>query len=603
MLDLDCSDPAKRPGLDDDAASEARAPLGTLFNLLLNTLQDVSFSSAPIEDIRARLKDLAGRLATGQLQLAVVGQFKRGKSTLLNALLGVPLLPSAITPLTAIPTFLREGQRLELITEYADGKQDQRIAASSEELSTLLFERVTEDGNPRNQARIAKVDVCLDSPLLRSGIVLIDTPGIGSTRLHNTEAARAALPECDMALFVVSPDPPITEVELAYLREIKRVSSEIIIILNKIDLVDGDDRARSEQFLSDTVLEGAGISTAWFFSVSARKGLAAKIAGNENGITESGLHTLEHYILTFAHTRQREVLEAAVAKKATALIEESLFEINARLAILKMPIADLSDRLARFTAASAEFERERRASQDLLNGDRTRLLSELDEKAAALRVATRDKLMARANGLLAQENSEADIAAQFETDVPELFQAEFEQFEYQTRVSLSEILGEHQKRSDRLIGSVRQLAASLLDIPYTAPMADEAFQPKKLPYWVTVPRESMASAPNIIETLLPATVRLGRARERVRCRIDEVVTRNVENLRWSLRQNLEMAVRSFQSQLDERLALSEEATRSAMRAAIQKRSHAENEMRFDLVKIEEMKGRLSAMKVRMKEFA
>lgn len=577
--------------------------MDALFVTLQNILQELPFRSAAIEGVQARLDSLSERLAKGQLQIAILGQFKRGKSTLLNALIGAPVLPSAVTPLTAIPTFLREGHHFELVTEYTDGKQERRTVESSTELSALLFERVTEDGNPHNRAGIARVHVSLDSPFLRPGTVLIDTPGIGSTNLHNTEAARAALPECDMALFVVSPDPPITEVEIAYLREIQKASDEIVIILNKVDLVEGGDRVRSEKFLSDTVLERAGVSTAWFFSVSARKALAAKASGDEKGLAESGLHALERYILTFAQTKKQEVLEAAVAKKAAALIADAIFEVGARLAMLKMPIADLTDRLTRFTTACADFERERKACQDLLIGDRGRLLSDLDKKASALRAVARNRLEEHANGLLTQGKSEAEIAAQFETDVPELFQAEFEQFESQVRAFLSGILGEHQERSDHLIGSVRQLAANLLEIPYTAPVAEDAFQLKKIPYWVTVPRVSLVSAPNIIESLLPATVRLDRTRERLRRHIGEIVTRNVENLRWALRQNLEMAVCTFQLQIDEKLALAEGATRSAMQAAIQRRSHVEDETGLELAKIDETKGRLTTVKDRMEEFA
>jgi ribosome biogenesis GTPase A len=576
-----------------------------LFDLLADSqkeLQKLSFRSAPIEGLEKRLQNLSGRLAKSQLQLAVLGQFKRGKSTLLNALIGAPLLPSGVTPLTAIPTFLRHGQRFELITEYSDGRKERHPADTYAELSALLFERVTEDGNPHNKAGIVRVDVFLDSPLLRSGIVLIDTPGIGSTNLHNTEAAKAALPECDMALFVVSPDPPITEVELAYLRDIQEVSTATIIALNKIDLVDGEDRKRSEQFLSDTVLDGAGTKTAWFFSVSARKGLAAKTAGEEKGVAESGLHTLENYIQTFAQTKQRDVLEAAIAKKAAALIGEILFEIDTRVAMLKMPVADLTDRLARFTAARTDFEREQKASQDLLAGDRTRLLLDLDEKAAALRAQALDRLIKHASGLLVQGKSEGEIGEGLERYVPELFQAEFERVESEARASLSAALGEHQERGDRLIGRVRQLAASLLEIPYSAPVAEEAFQPTKTPYWVTIPREALISSPNIIETLLPATVRLDRARDRMRRRLDEIITRNVENLRWALRQNLEMAFRAFQSQLNESLALAEGATRSAMEAAIQKRSRTEGETELELTRMDDVRRRLAEIKAQTEEF-
>jgi hypothetical protein len=87
----------------------------------------------------------------------------------------------------------------------------------------VLFRTIfTEDGNPENRYGIIKVDVFLPSPLLRNGVVLIDTPGIGSTYLHNTAATMNFLSQCDAALFLISADPPLTQVELNFLTEAKK---------------------------------------------------------------------------------------------------------------------------------------------------------------------------------------------------------------------------------------------------------------------------------------------------------------------------------------------------------------------------------------------
>jgi hypothetical protein len=108
---------------------------------------------------RRRLSALAERLQQGRLQLAVVGQFKRGKSTLLNALLEARVLPSAVTPLTAIATFLRNGKALKLISEDAQGRREEKICSSTDELRALLQARVTEDGNPHNRLGLSRVEV------------------------------------------------------------------------------------------------------------------------------------------------------------------------------------------------------------------------------------------------------------------------------------------------------------------------------------------------------------------------------------------------------------------------------------------------------------
>ena len=597
---------SRREDLERDRTAAALVapgvPTDSVGDLLRTACDSFPFQSPGIDYIQARLRALLARLETEQLQIAVVGQFKRGKSTLLNALLGSPILPSAITPLTAIPTFLRGGGELELTTEYSEGRTEQLPVNNIDALTALLRERVTEDGNPHNRAGIAKVEVRADTPLLRAGIVLVDTPGIGSTFAHNTEAAKAALPECDVAIFVVSPDPPITAVELAYLQEIRDVSNGIVIVLNKIDLVEGEDRVRSERFLSDTVLEGAGIATAWYFSVSAREALKAKISGDTAGLAQSGLPALESYLINFARTKRLEVLEGAVAKKAAVLVGEAIFELQSRLSALQMPITDLSDRMARFALAGEAFSKARRSIEDMLTGDRARLLSELDEKAAALRKSVGDRLSDYATGRLHEGHSESEILARLETDVPQLFQSEFEQFETQTREFLTKLLREHQLKGDGLIANVRELAITLLEIPYLAPVAEEAFQPKKIPYWVTVPRQSLVVTPSVIDTLLPSTIRLERARGRLRHHVEEIVTRNVENLRWALRQNVETSIRDFRTQLDDRLRLSQEATRTAMEAGLRRRQDTEEGVHDELAGLADVTKKFNLLKQRLEEY-
>lgn len=123
------------------------------------------------------VRALRQRLAAGRLHVAVLGQFKRGKSSLLNALLGQELLPTAVVPLTAVPTFLRYGDALALRASYRDGRRtENREARSIDELRQTLEGLVTEAGNPGNRLGVSQVDVFLPSALLAQGVVLIDTP-------------------------------------------------------------------------------------------------------------------------------------------------------------------------------------------------------------------------------------------------------------------------------------------------------------------------------------------------------------------------------------------------------------------------------------------
>lgn len=167
----------------------------------------------------AAARALGERLAEQRFHLAVLGQFKRGKSTLLNALLGEEVLPTGVVPLTAIPTFLRPGPSRRLVVHYSNGEPvEERTLADAATLRATLADFVTEKENPRNERGVSFVEVFHFAPLLAAGVVLIDTPGIGSTHQHNTEMTLNFLEQCDAALVLLSADPPITEVEVEFCR-------------------------------------------------------------------------------------------------------------------------------------------------------------------------------------------------------------------------------------------------------------------------------------------------------------------------------------------------------------------------------------------------
>ena len=185
------------------------------------------------------LNELSHRFSEGRFHLAVLGQFKRGKSTLLNALIGESILPVGVVPLTAASTFIQFGETAKIKVRYQDNRPEGEFdGASTDERSAFLAGFVTEKGNPQNRQGIAEVQVDLPVPILSDGLVLIDTPGIGSTCRNNTTVTLDFLQQCDAALFLVSADPPITEVELEFLRLVKEKVPRLFFVLNKIDYLD-----------------------------------------------------------------------------------------------------------------------------------------------------------------------------------------------------------------------------------------------------------------------------------------------------------------------------------------------------------------------------
>lgn len=551
------------------------APLG---EMLQKAIASVEHPSASEMKILEQLHGLHRRLLSGRFQLAVLGQFKRGKSTVLNALLGKSLLPIGVVPVTAIPTFVQSAVTPAIRITYASGKTEKFEPEDPKVLRKRLAVFVTEEANPRNVLNVARVDVFLPAEFLERGVVLIDTPGVGSTHRHQTAAADAVLPECDAALLVVSADPPITEIEIEYLARIRQTVARLIVVLNKIDLIEPHEREKAVTFLRKALVDHAGLDPLTpIFSLSARDALRAKQSRDWESLETSGFAELEKYLVQFLTSEKRETLEAAIARKAAALIAQLQLETEIALQSLRLPIEDLEQRLAAFDDAAQRFEIERRLARDLLVGDRARALQELEAEAETLRCQARDVLQRELDEALAAGEHSDTARSRLGKQVTEFFESALRDVIHKVGARLEEVLRAHQRRADELITLVRKTAASLLEIPFHAPESSEAFETRREPFWVTAAptAELNPIPPGALDGLLPVSMRKRRMRQRLLGEIDAVVIRNVENLRWATRQNLEDTFRRFGAELDERLAMSLDATRGAMRKALeQRRRHA-----------------------------
>lgn len=327
----------------------------------------------------ARFDSLRERLRHNQLQLAVLGQFKRGKSTFINALLGAPLLPIGVVPLTAVPIFISWGSAAFVRVRFRDNRPAEELSnGDPDAIREFLFCFAAEEANPENRLGVGRIDLFYPARILADNTVLIDTPGVGSTFRHNTQAALQVLPECDAALFVVSPDPPITEAELEYLGRLKSRVAEILFVLNKADYVRTDERARLDGFFRHVLKQnGLWLPGTMMFNVSARDALDAKQRGNPVELESSGLVAVEDHLKRYLAAEKTRTLTQAVATKAEDILSQTIAVLDLRAKTLKMPLDELASKAQLFEHALRSVEDQRRVVHDLLAGEQRRLVADL----------------------------------------------------------------------------------------------------------------------------------------------------------------------------------------------------------------------------------
>lgn len=545
-----------------------------------------------LESMEKTLIDLSERLSSGQFQLAVLGQFKRGKSTLLNALLGEDILPSSVIPLTAIPTFIRYGPERTIHIHFQDDREEEnRFCDNANQMNIALLDYVSEENNPKNVKRISFVEITHPASIL-SDVVLIDTPGIGSTHRHNTEMTLNFLQQCDAALFVVSADPPITEVEIDFLRKVRENVARVFFVLNKIDYLTATERETATAFLRRVLNENIGMTPEdRIFSVSARQGLAANETGDHEKLTASGITDVTGYLIDFLAWEKIRVLREAVGMKVLDLLNDALLYIDLEIRSLEMPVTDLEERLKIFSEKIDEVKRESENAQDILNGDRRRIVAHLEEKCAKLRTKAQKHLESVAISALDSTGDPnttlaADAIAQ---EIPIYFEHILGGFTREFDNELVSMLSRHRERASVLANSIRQAASTIFEIPYHSPMTDKALNLAREPYWVS--RKSWSGmmgslSPELLERALPKAMREKRIREKISRDIQSLVIHNVENLRWATLQNIDAAIRVFSRELENDMANTIEATHGAIAVAhARRKEHAgENSERINKLK-------------------
>lgn len=293
--------------------NEEPLSIDEIIDLALNFCSDLPHSC----DIYVnQIRELKSRLSRGKLHLAVLGQFNRGKSTFLNALIGLKILPTSVLPITSVPTIISYGDEVSCRVRFLDQKPDLVVRQSLESIQDILKKYVAEENNPNNQLCVKEVEVNCNSQLLKNGTILLDTPGFGSTHLHNTRVALTTLTECDAAIFLMSADPPLTQTELEFLKQVNLYVPRIFFVLNKTDLLTKDDLLTIDQFIKNILIMQMKYSADMeLFHICAKEAENAQGNYKHKSWKFSGMDLVKTKILDFMVKEKYFTLSQALNEK------------------------------------------------------------------------------------------------------------------------------------------------------------------------------------------------------------------------------------------------------------------------------------------------
>src|SRR5579884_891381 len=274
-----------------------------------------------------RCQELVVQLAEDRFNLAVVGQFKRGKSTLMIPVLESHLLPAGLRPLKAAITTLCYGSKERVVLRRKGWTFEQEVPM------TELAEYITERGNPGNEKGLIEARIELPLPFLRRGLHFIDTPGIGSARQENTATTYAFLPQMAAVIFVTSVEAPLSEAEERFLLDIRGQVRQLFIVVNKLDMLGDTEREEVLGYIQAQVNRLLGTGDVRLYPLSARVGLAAKLNHDQAGISRSGLLPFEQALTAFLAEAQGRTFLVSILDRALRLFT------GANLALAATPTA------------------------------------------------------------------------------------------------------------------------------------------------------------------------------------------------------------------------------------------------------------------------
>jgi small GTP-binding protein len=510
------------------------------------------------------LEEGIGRLAAQRLNLVVLGEFKRGKSTLVNALLGRSILPTGVVPLTAAVTVVRKGSEDRLVVRFLDGREEDHPVA-------VIADFVTESGNPKNARGIERVTVETSAPLLQDGLQIVDTPGIGSLHTHNTDTATSFLPQVDAALFVLAADQPLSQAERELIEEAQRRIPRLLFAANRIDAVPPGERSSALAFIEQALAELVGTGTD-LVAVSALSGW--------------GVDDLRQRLERLRAKEREETLSASIGALAAGLARRGAEAAALETRAIELPLVELERRARLFEERVEAMRTARDEARDLLDrnvaGALDRALERpLEAASEELRhsvVAELEAAAAEAGGISARR-----LATLLEDRSSQIIHDRFTELAARLQTTVADELETLERRYAKRVSAIaEELAAVAAEIFGTRggvePSQIGLQAPSRFSFKLTDEQQALEQLVDLGRTMLPG--RLGRTLvlRNARRRLLELFDRHAGRLRADLRDRSLDSVSRYQRELaflvDEGIASVETAIERATR------EHGSHALRF-----------------------
>lgn len=565
------ADASARPPADPVPALNAGADAVRLLTRGLEAAARIEGVDAPA------CRQLQERITEGRFSLIVAGEFNRGKSSVVNALLGTAVLPVAVVPLTSVLTVIRHGAQPRTTVHFLAGRE--RDIAPED-----LADYVTEGRNPNNAKGVESVTLEYPSAWLAAGIQIVDTPGIGSVHQHNTDLTQHFLPQADAVLFVAAADQPMTRAELDFLADIRSHAGKVVCLLNKADHLAAAELREAQSFAAAAVREALGAPVA-LITLSARDALNGQLQHDAALLERSRLPELQRALRQLLGEERRAIWVTSLSGGLRRILARARLGIGVEQKSLAEPVERIEALLDAFTRKKRDAlqamaddhvlidAEARKLVKDMIEPDLARFKAALGESLAADVVRRFDDL---------KDLPSKRLAAELEDYVVGRVRAAFDDWRAAEDVEVARAFNALCERFWRHVDDVADVllkqSAELFSLSYEAARSASGSLARpdfRYKFWSAPDSLSLLGATFV--TSLPKLLGAPLIRERAKRRAADLVETQAGRLRHDFEERLKTSTRSLNGELSRVMESTVAGIESAIvnGSALRRRSEAE----------------------------
>ena len=316
------------------------------FVSLIREIQGV-LNALDMTDVENTVKQLETLVLSDSFKVLVIGEFKRGKSTFINAMLGDEILPAYARPCTAIINEVKWGEDKRVLLHYAkteDGQQlpPQEVAVEQLEEYVVIQDDVSElHGN-----RYDRVELFWPLNLCKNGVEIIDSPGLNEHDIRQ-KVTMDYLCRVDAILFILSCEALASKSELDVIDNILKPTGheDIFFICNRFNMIRAKEQEDVKKYGISRLASRTKRGAERVFFISALDALEGQIENDQERIVKSGMVQVEQELEKFLANERGKIKILRPAREVQAAIYAARRTIPERESMLKINLKTLEARL------------------------------------------------------------------------------------------------------------------------------------------------------------------------------------------------------------------------------------------------------------------